>query len=118
MLTLADATRLARILGMLGSRTMAKSWPPRARPNASGRAWACCGMTSSAPLQPKPERDQHNSPSWQDHARFCREHSGCLNDWEREFLASIMSRWSLTKKQHAVLDRLVAKCREYATPYA
>ena len=50
--------------------------------------------------------------------KFCRENSGCLNDWEQEFLASIMSRWSLTTKQQAVLDRLVAKCRAYATSYA
>ena len=41
-----------------------------------------------------PNATRDNQPSWQDDAKFCRENSGCLNEWEQEFLASIMSRWS------------------------
>ena len=112
--TAGDAERLAKMLGMLGS---SHDGEVVAAARQAERIRASLGLLWHdiiGAYAVKPERDQHSSPSWQDDAKFCRENSGCLNDWEQEFLASIMSRWSLTAKQHAVLDRLVAKCREYA----
>jgi hypothetical protein len=117
VLTLADAERLAKVLGLLGSshdgEVVAAARQAERIRSSLGLMWQdIVGSTAV-----NPERDQRSSPSWQDDVKFCRENSGCLNEWEQEFIASIMSRWSLSKKQHAVLDRLVAKCREYANPY-
>ena len=44
----------------------------------------------------------------------CQRHKECLNDWEREFLESILTRSCLTSKQVRVLDRLVNRVRIYA----
>ena len=89
-ITAGDADRLAKVLGMLGSshhgEVVAAARQAERIRSSLGLLWHDI-MTLAAV---KPEHDQRNSTSWQDDAQFCRDHSDCLNDWEEEFLTSIM----------------------------
>jgi hypothetical protein len=42
-------------------------------------------------------------------ARMCLAQSGCINDWDRSFLNSVLSQERLSAKQKATLDSIVAK---------
>jgi hypothetical protein len=106
-------TRLARLLGMLGSNhagevanagTMADKLVREA-----GLTWELVlgGITEQ---DPPPAHDPRGTtaPPWRKMAAKILA-AGNLNDWERGFVEGLLERWhdDLTPKQQKVFDRLV-----------
>ena len=111
----ADADRLVKILGLLGSsfdgeraaaalkasqflRERNLTWPDIIRPALP---------PPDAP--PRHEPPYRPSPSWRQTVDLCMCDATLLTNWEFRFLLSIQHRSRLTPKQKSVLDQIAEK---------
>jgi len=109
------ASRLIRVLGMLGS---AHDGERAAAGLMAHRIIAGAGLTwetALAPLLGPPQADRGYEPSddfvgHSDLVIFCIANSDTLSEWEISFLNSVLYYRMLTPKQRAVLARIVSKC--------
>lgn len=70
-------------------------------------SWLIANATANTALPrptPKP------SPDWRDALRRCAAQPERLSDWEREFVANLAHRQSLSSKQAGVLHRIAGRC--------
>lgn len=105
-----DRERLVKLCGMFGSdhageRANAAAAADRLVRQA-GLRWP---EVIRPPLLPP-------DPNVESQIKFCAARTDLLTEWERGFIASLEKRRRprLSAKQMAVLNRLVAKCRQYA----
>jgi hypothetical protein len=115
------ATRLAKILGMLGSDYDGEIAAAGRRANAmikrAGLTWDEV-ISSSVPIPQPPQRPRRRwrtpgTPS--DTAALCLQwRDEVLTDWEAGFCRSIVGRHRISAKQAGVLARIVDKVEAFA----
>jgi len=108
-----DYTRLAKLLGMLGSdhdgEIAAAGRAASRLVRAAGLDWheVLRERVKHVPVVVRPPRA--TSPG--DKIEACLAHPAGLNEWERNFIRSLRDfRGKFSAKQLATLDRLYAKC--------
>lgn len=109
-----DRIRLARLLGMLGSRHAGEI------ANAgrlADRLVRDHGLTWHDVLaMPEPVQDWENPKDWTQAAQMVLQ-SGVATAWESTFCESVLDEWAgrdLTEKQHVTLKRVWLACRARA----
>src|SRR5687767_12283048 len=114
----ADAAKLTKLLGMLGSD---HDGEVAAAGRAANRLLKAHGLTWSDVITPAPQSATlpavwREPEHWLDAVGLCLVLPDApLSSWDRKFLISISQRDAdLTEKQQAQLIRIVDKCREHA----
>ena len=110
----ADRTKLAKLLGMLGS---AHAGERDAAACAAHRLVQQRGITWHdvvTPPLPQPAIAQHRYQT--DHIQnadlvFCQQHASACTDWEQEFVRSVSMRRSMSQKQRDVVARIAESLR-------
>jgi hypothetical protein len=119
-LTERDIDKLAKILGMLGSRHPAEAAAAahRATEFLKQRGWQWIDVLKvpglAAPTYGTPDDDLFAAwpDNWRGAVRFCLRHKAMLTRWERDFVEKIETWHSISVKQRPVLDGIVGKLRE------
>ena len=114
-----DRERLTKLCGMFGSNHAGERANAAA---AADRLVRQAGLTWHDIVQPAlpPPASNPDIEGADDAIKFCARHcnvySSPLTEWERKFIASlaVQCRRTLSKKQTAVLMRLVEKCRRHS----
>lgn len=108
-LSLAERTRLASILGMLGSDHQGERDAAALAANRlvrdRGVAWS--DLLAAQPAAPEPEP----SSTAQENYRLCSRHTELLTDWERNFLRRLNLARGISPKQREILEQMAAKVR-------
>ena len=110
----SDRTKLAKLLGMLGS---AHAGERDAAACAAHRLVQQSGITWHdvvTPPLPQPAIAQRRYQT--DHIRnvdldFCQYHASACTDWERQFIRSVSMRQSMSQKQRDVVVRIAESLR-------
>ena len=119
-LTLALASKLVKVLGLLGSahdgEVVAAGRRAHSMLKAMGLSWRDV-IAAAAPRSEQPQRPQRRwrrptSPS--DTAALCLLWPEVLTDWETNFCRSIVGRRRISAKQTVVLDRIARKVEAFA----
>jgi hypothetical protein len=119
-LTPALASKLVKVLGMLGSdhdgEVAAAGRKAHCMLQAEGLTWGDV-INPAAPRSEWPQRPQRRwrrptSPS--DTAALCLLWPEVLTDWETNFCRSIVGRRRISAKQTVVLERLARKVEAFA----
>lgn len=113
-----DRTRLARLLGMLGSAydgevANAGRLADKLVRNA-GLTWPDVIAPALPPPRPRPPGDAAADPlrgDWRAMAAACTRWPLLLNKWEAEFLSGLPRFPRLSIKQHTILIRIVTRLR-------
>ena len=107
--------KLAAVLSMMGSQhdgevLNAARLAEKIRRSA-GLSWSDlltgAPTTTDRPLPPPPSRQ----PQWREMLAECRRRPEALTDWERQFVASVAQRGSLSPRQLATLADIARKAR-------
>jgi hypothetical protein len=114
----ADRTRLAQILGLLGSDFAGER---DAAGQAAHRLVRSAGLTWHdvlTPAPPPPEHDHRGDPdadplcgNWRATATACTRFPHLLSPWELHFLGGLQRFPRLSAKQGAILVRIVTRLR-------
>lgn len=118
-----DRSRLAKLLGMLGSNfdgevVNAARAADRLIKNA-GETWESVIIhttTIAVSYQPHTRQREYRAPPAPEHWEEVKKYQAyttVLNAWEAKFLESIGLRHSLSEKQQKVLARIRAKIEQY-----
>ena len=120
-LTPALASKLVKVLGMLGSvhdgEVAAAGRRADAMVKGAGLSWGDVIAPAAPRPEPPPQRPQRRwrrptSPS--DTAALCLLWPEVLTDWETNFCRSIVGRRRISAKQTDVLERLAHKVEAFA----
>jgi hypothetical protein len=119
-LTPALASKLVKVLGMLGSvhdgEVAAAGRRADAMVKGAGLSWGDV-IAPAAPRSEQPQRPQrrwHRSTSPSDTAALCLLWPEVLTDWETNFCRSIVGRRRISAKQTVVLEHLARKVEAFA----
>jgi hypothetical protein len=111
----ATASRLIKLLGMLGSEHAGEVANTGA---AASRLLVSAGLTWAdvVAVEPEPATGAWREPNdWIDGLVICMTmHDAPLTPWDRRFLVEISRQAALTEKQQVQLDRIVQTCRHHA----
>lgn len=122
--TAADADRLAKLLGMLGSdhageRDAAAIAAVKFRKQRNVTWPDVIGAPAPQARPRQPQRPRHATPDpwpetpwsadWRAVAAGLGHYADLMSDWERDFVASIRRQKSITPKQHDVVLRLARR---------
>jgi hypothetical protein len=119
-LTPALASKLVKVLGMLGSDHDGEVAAAGRRADAMVKGAGLTWDDVIVPAAPKPEQRRRQPRRWRepgspsDTAAMCLLYSEVLTDWETNFCRSIVGRRRISTKQAAVLDRLARKVEAFA----
>ena len=69
--------------------------------------WLIAEANSAAARSPPPPKPSHD---WREALRRCAAQPELLSDWERDFVANLAHRKSLSAKQAGVLHRIAGRC--------
>ena len=114
------ATKLAKILGMLGSDHDGEVAAAGRRANALLKGAGLTWDQVLAPTVPRPEPPHQPPRRWRrgvsptDTAALCLLWPEVLTDWETNFCRSIVGRRRISAKQTVVLERLARKVEAFA----
>jgi len=118
----ALASKLVKVLGMLGSahdgEVAAAGRRADAMVKGAGLTWGDV-ITPAAP-KPEPQRQSRAPRRWRsptspsDTATLCLLWPEVLTDWETNFCRSIVGRRRISAKQTVVLERLARKVEAFA----
>jgi hypothetical protein len=115
------ATKLVKILGMLGSDYDGEVAAAGRRANAMVKDAGLMWDDVIAPAVPIPQTPQRPRRRWRtpetpsDTAALCLQwRDEVLTDWETEFCRSIVGRRRISAKQTVVLERLARKVEAFA----
>ncbi len=120
-----DRKRLSKILGRLGSdhpgERAAAGLKADQLVRAAGLTWTELLEPPALPA-PAPPPHPFGRRRWfepdtpQEAAQLVlRHYPMVLSEWERQFAASLVTRWRISPKQRRVMDRITMKARLYAT---
>lgn len=113
---LVDLQKLVRVCGMLGSdhdgEVVAAARQAERIRKALGLSWDDLLISPARPTshgRPPP----HDIPDWRRACQLCMTRFDILSNWEMTFLQSLARyRGQPSAKQLAVLERLIARCRQ------
>jgi hypothetical protein len=120
-----DRERLSNLLAMFSSsfdgEVVNAARAAERLVKARGETWESVIVppgTSDQSKHKKPNQQEQDRPKqrrspFQDEIDECQKKKGFLTPWEREFLDSISERFSLSDKQHAILNRIKDKLRGF-----
>jgi hypothetical protein len=129
LLAPADATRLIKFCKLFASDKIGEVAAAAAKANnlvtKLGLTWDTVFMPPAPPERPSPFEQQYRSSSYRntydydddetfddDDRLFIIRHRKELTPWEENFIGSVHTRYELTPKQAAVVDRIVKKLRD------
>lgn len=111
----ADRTRLAHVLGLLGSphagERDAAALAADRLVRGKGLSWADVLERPATPSSASPAWPPQYQSSATVDLRTCKERLDLLTAWERQFVASLAQRRKISVKQHSILADIVCKVR-------
>jgi hypothetical protein len=119
-LTPALASKLVKVLGMLGSAHDGEVAAAGRRADAMVKGAGLSWGDVIAPAAPRSEQPQRPQRRWRrttlpsDTAALCLLWPEVLTDWETNFCRSIVGRRRISAKQTVVLERLARKVEAFA----
>jgi hypothetical protein len=119
-LTSALASKLVKVLGMLGSAFDGEIAAAGRRADAMVKAVGLSWGDMIVPAAPRTEPPRRPSRRWRrptspsDTTALCLQWPEALTDWEVDFCRSIVGRRRISAKQTVVLTRLARKVEAFA----
>lgn len=112
-LAASDRERLARLLGMLGSDHLGEVANAGRLADKMVRAAGLTWPDIIAPARSPPDGDADTDPirDWRRTAAACSRYSHLLNSWEAEFVVGLSRFPRLSRRQHAILVKIVTRLR-------